>query len=90
VHPNCTREELAHIEDGLPEASERIPWRILLGVCQTWAIITAKFLVDPIWWFYPPFFIAGMACLTALLVIHVLSPKLKPVSAFTSSELIGM
>ena len=52
VHPNCTREELAHIEDGLPEASERIPWRVLLGVRQTWAIILAKFLVDPIWWFY--------------------------------------
>ena len=52
VHPSCTRGELAYIEDGLPEASERIPWRVLLGVRQTWAIIAAKFLVDPIWWFY--------------------------------------
>jgi MFS transporter, ACS family, hexuronate transporter len=52
VHPDCTREELAHIEDGLHQASERIPWRILLGVRQTWAIIGVKFLVDPIWWFY--------------------------------------
>jgi len=24
----------------------------LLGVRQTWAIIVAKFLIDPIWWFY--------------------------------------
>jgi ACS family hexuronate transporter-like MFS transporter len=52
VHPGCTPGELAHIEEGLPEASARIPWRILLGVRQTWAIIAAKFLVDPIWWFY--------------------------------------
>jgi ACS family hexuronate transporter-like MFS transporter len=51
-HPSCTAKELAYIEDGLPEASERIPWRVLLGVRQTWAIIGAKFLVDPIWWFY--------------------------------------
>jgi ACS family hexuronate transporter-like MFS transporter len=51
-HPSCTAEELAYVEDGLPEASERIPWRVLLGVRQTWAIIGAKFLVDPIWWFY--------------------------------------
>jgi ACS family hexuronate transporter-like MFS transporter len=48
-HPSCTAKELAYIEDGLPEASERIPWRVLLGVRQTWAIIGAKFLVDPIW-----------------------------------------
>jgi MFS transporter, ACS family, hexuronate transporter len=27
VHPDCTREELSLIEDGLPTASERIPWR---------------------------------------------------------------
>jgi len=52
VHPDCTREELAHIRDGLPQSSVRIPWRILLSVRQTWAIIGAKFLVDPIWWFY--------------------------------------
>ncbi len=51
-HPNCTPEELARIEDGPPEPSARIPWRVLLGVRQTWAIIAAKFLVDPIWWFY--------------------------------------
>src|SRR5438477_432824 len=51
-HPDCTPEELSHIEDGLREAPERIPWRVLLGVPQTWAIIGAKFLVDPIWWFY--------------------------------------
>jgi ACS family hexuronate transporter-like MFS transporter len=52
IHPDCTPEELSYIEDGKPEASVKIPWRVLLGVRQTWAIIGAKFLVDPIWWFY--------------------------------------
>ena len=51
-HPSVTPQELALIEDGPPEPSARIPWRVLLGVRQTWAIIAAKFLVDPIWWFY--------------------------------------
>jgi ACS family hexuronate transporter-like MFS transporter len=51
-HPSVTPQELAHIEDGPPEPTARIPWRVLLGVRQTWAIIAAKFLVDPIWWFY--------------------------------------
>jgi MFS transporter, ACS family, hexuronate transporter len=32
-----------------------------------------------------PFFIAGMAYLSALLVIHILSPKLEPVSIFSST-----
>ncbi len=52
IHPDCTPEELSYIEDGKPDVSVKIPWRVLLGVRQTWAIIGAKFLVDPIWWFY--------------------------------------
>ena len=28
------------------------PWRDLLGYRQTWAFAIAKFLTDPIWWFY--------------------------------------
>jgi ACS family hexuronate transporter-like MFS transporter len=30
----------------------RVPWIRLLGVRQTWAIVTGKLLADPIWWFY--------------------------------------
>jgi len=37
-----------------------IPWLKLLGCRQTWAFSIAKFLTDPIWWFYlfwlPSFF----------------------------------
>jgi ACS family hexuronate transporter-like MFS transporter len=29
-----------------------MPWRKLLGYRQTWAFSIAKFLTDPIWWFY--------------------------------------
>ncbi len=30
----------------------RIPWGHLLIHRQTWALLTARFLTDPVWWFY--------------------------------------
>jgi ACS family hexuronate transporter-like MFS transporter len=46
-------EELAHIrsdDDG--ETSRKVPWRAILGHRQAWAFIVAKFLTDPVWWFF--------------------------------------
>lgn len=52
-HPTLTGEELRHIYE---EAAEQIgpqpPWARLLTYRQTWAVAAAKFLTDPIWWFY--------------------------------------
>jgi len=41
-------------ESGLPasNSASRARWLDLLGYRQTWAFISAKFLIDPIWWFY--------------------------------------
>jgi len=54
-HPTLTAEELRHIYqeaavDLGPAPS--MPWRRLLSCRQTWAFSVAKFLTDPIWWFY--------------------------------------
>ncbi|MFO0921599.1 MAG: MFS transporter [Pirellulales bacterium] len=55
-------QELAHIRsDGEEEPpGEPIRWLQLLQYRQTWALMTGKFLADPIWWFYltwlPSFF----------------------------------
>jgi MFS transporter, ACS family, hexuronate transporter len=62
-HPTLTGAELRHIYQ---EAAEKMgpstPWAKLLGLRQTWAFTFAKFLTDPIWWFYlywlPSFFSA--------------------------------
>jgi len=62
-HPTLTGAELRHIYQ---EAAEKMgpstPWARLLGLRQTWAFAVAKFLTDPIWWFYlywlPSFFSA--------------------------------
>jgi ACS family hexuronate transporter-like MFS transporter len=39
---------------GVPdsEAPRRIPWLSLLRYRQTWVCIAAKFMTDPIWWFF--------------------------------------
>lgn len=32
--------------------AEKIPWLKLLGYRQTWSFIVAKFMTDPVWWFF--------------------------------------
>jgi ACS family hexuronate transporter-like MFS transporter len=52
-HPTVTAAELRHIhQDATAQTSPSTPWRKLLGYRQTWAFSVAKFLTDPIWWFY--------------------------------------
>jgi ACS family hexuronate transporter-like MFS transporter len=54
-HPTLTGEELRHIyQEAATDMgpSPFVPWRRLLGFRQTWAFSIAKFLTDPIWYFY--------------------------------------
>jgi MFS transporter, ACS family, hexuronate transporter len=51
-HPQCSAAELEHIRSDREKATARVPWARLLGYRQTWAFLIAKFLTDPIWWFY--------------------------------------
>jgi ACS family hexuronate transporter-like MFS transporter len=56
-HKWLSREELAHIRDGADAAVEepagaKYTWRELLRYRQTWGIVIARFLVDPVWWLY--------------------------------------
>ncbi|MGA7924975.1 MAG: MFS transporter [Candidatus Sulfotelmatobacter sp.] len=54
-HSTLTGKELRHIdqEAGVePGPSPSMPWRRLLRCRQTWAFSAAKFLTDPIWYFY--------------------------------------
>lgn len=52
-HRRITDAELAHILDdasAAPPAGARVSWGELLRHRQTWAILLARFFVDPIWW----------------------------------------
>ncbi len=54
--------ELAYIRAGQEQEAphERTDWSSLLGYRQTWSFVVAKFLTDPVWWFFliwlPDFF----------------------------------
>src|SRR5882724_1608207 len=52
-HPTLTARELRHIyQETAEDLGPSMPWRRLLSCRQTWAFSVAKFLTDPIWWFY--------------------------------------
>lgn len=55
-------EEIAHIESDQDQtlSNARIPWVDVLKYRQAWGFVCAKFLTDPVWWFFliwlPDFF----------------------------------
>jgi ACS family hexuronate transporter-like MFS transporter len=51
-HKKLSPSELAYIRSDTEEPAARIPWAQLLGHRQTWAFVMAKFMTDPIWWFF--------------------------------------
>jgi MFS transporter, ACS family, hexuronate transporter len=51
-HARCSAAELAYIRGGNEEPGGKVRWLQLFAYRQTWALAGAKFLTDPIWWFY--------------------------------------
>jgi len=51
-HPKCTPGELRLIQGDAIPTPVRIPWAKLLPHRETWVVASAKFLTDPVWWFY--------------------------------------
>jgi len=51
-HPRLSRAELDYIRSDPSSPPVRVPWLGLLAHRQTWAVLSGKFLTDPIWWFY--------------------------------------
>jgi ACS family hexuronate transporter-like MFS transporter len=50
--PRLSAGELAYIRSDPPEPSVRVPWARILRHRQAWAFVAAKFITDPIWWFF--------------------------------------
>jgi ACS family hexuronate transporter-like MFS transporter len=52
--PNVSAEELQYInsDSNENENTQKIGWKEILPHRGTWAIAVAKFMADPIWWFY--------------------------------------
>jgi MFS transporter, ACS family, hexuronate transporter len=51
-HPHCSELELEYIRGDGEQTTSKVRWVALLKLRQTWAFLVAKFLTDPIWWFY--------------------------------------
>ncbi|MFY9937329.1 MAG: MFS transporter [Silvibacterium sp.] len=52
-HPTLSGAELRHIyKEAAVQMGPNVPWLRLLSYQRTWAFPLAKFLTDPIWWFY--------------------------------------
>ncbi|MDD4871741.1 MAG: MFS transporter [Kiritimatiellae bacterium] len=51
-HSRVSPRELAYIRSDVEKPAKKLPWIKLFGCRQTWGFSLAKFLTDPIWWFY--------------------------------------
>src|ERR1700691_748573 len=96
-HPSCSPSELEYICSDPIAPSIRVSWFSLLAHRQTWAFVLAKFITDPIWWFYlfwiPDFLQRqhGLALLNIgmpILVIYLISDVGSVAGGSLSSSLI--
>ena len=51
-HPRVLAPELSYIRGEGEQVSTAVPWSKLLPHRETWAFAIAKFLTDPVWWFF--------------------------------------
>lgn len=53
-NPRVSKEELQYInsDSGNENITEKTGWKDILPHREAWAIAVAKFMADPIWWFY--------------------------------------
>ncbi len=51
-HRNVSKAELELILSDPAEKAQSVPWSRVFPRKETWAFAIAKFLTDPIWWFY--------------------------------------
>jgi ACS family hexuronate transporter-like MFS transporter len=96
-HPRLSSKELEFIRSDPAQPAGRIKWAKLLPLRQTWAFITGKFLLDPIWWFYlfwiPDFLqrqhgLALMKIGLPIVVIYLISDVGSVAGGWLSSALI--
>lgn len=67
-HPKVSAQELELILSEPVEKIKSIPWKSVSRRKETWAFAIAKFLTDPVWWFYGfwlPRYVQGTFNMTA-------------------------
>ena len=52
-NPKLSAVELSYIlQDEKEPETQKLPWKAIVSYKQTWGICLARFLTDPIWWFF--------------------------------------
>jgi len=96
-HPRLAAPERAYIATDPPDPVVRVAWSTLLPHRQAWAVATAKFMTDPIWWVYlfwiPDFFSRkfGLSLLELgppVIVVYLVSDVGSVFGGWLSSRLI--
>jgi ACS family hexuronate transporter-like MFS transporter len=94
---HVSKAELAYIRSDPQPLMAKIKWAQLIPHRQTWAFVVAKFMTDPIWWFYlfwvPDFLqrkhgLALMKIGIPIMVIYVLADVGSVAGGWLSSWLI--
>lgn len=97
-HPRVSPAELDYIRSDTESLGADIKWLSLFPYRQTWAFVTGKFIIDPIWWFYlfwVPDFLQRRHGLSLgqigvpIMVIYVVSDAGSVAGGWLSSWLIG-
>lgn len=89
-----TPEELTYIESdqedivGQVESTKAISWNKLFSFPQTWAFVTGKFFIDPIFWFFL-FWLPSYFSSTFNLDLTKISPELMIIYGATTVGSIG-
>ncbi|MEI7422199.1 MAG: MFS transporter [Prolixibacteraceae bacterium] len=53
LNRRLTESERTYIlQDDLEPDTKKLPWKSIISYKQTWGICLARFLTDPIWWFF--------------------------------------
>ena len=96
-HSRVCKAELDYIRSDPAESVAKVKWISLFQHRQTWAFVTAKFMIDPIWWFYlfwvPDFLqrrhgLSLMKIGVPIMVIYVISDVGSVAGGWLSSWLI--
>ena len=96
-HSRVCKAELDYIRSDPAESVAEVKWISLFPHRQTWAFVTGKFMIDPIWWFYlfwvPDFLqrrhgLSLMKIGVPIMVIYVISDVGSVAGGWLSSWLI--
>ena len=96
-HSRVCKAELDYIRSDPAESVAKVKWISLFPHRQTWAFVTGKFMIDPIWWFYlfwvPDFLqrrhgLSLMKIGVPIMVIYVISDVGSVAGGWLSSWLI--